>query len=180
MQVEVYQKIEQHLVNGPVPEWLSSVRYQAGYGYLTYTAKVPTRGSVEAAGYDVRAFLPSGEMSISPLQTVMVPTGLFVAIEPHGVILVCSRSGMATKGVMVANGPGIIDSDYRGEIKIILSYITKLDAPPYVIRHDDRIAQLLFLRAGEVSADVKFIPVQNPCLLRLTDRGDGGFGSTGR
>lgn len=161
---------------------------------LVYVPDVPTRGSKEAAGFDVKAFLPpikhAGYVDMLPGETVMIPTGLFVAPEELSVILVCSRSGLATKGVFVTNGPGVVDSDYRGEIKVILTYIAPFSVTtPFRINHGDKIAQLLFLSPAKVNiADVTFTDVMAVHddkgwavpQLRETDRGAGGFGSTGK
>lgn len=182
MDVEIYrQKYVAHpsKFGIPVPDQVTADPV-LGFQTFSWTPRLPRRGSVEAAGYDVCAFLPEhGSMTIAPLQTVMVPTGLFMSEEALSVVLVCSRSGLASEGVMVANGPGIIDSDYRGEIKILLTYIAPYTCPPFVIHHNDRIAQFLFLSPGKVNMDVTFTDV-GQCELRGSTRGGDGFGSTGR
>lgn len=146
---------------------------------------LPRRGTTQAAAYDVTAFLPNErEMVVFPLQTVKVPTGLFFAIPKDSAMLICSRSGLASKGLMVANGPGILDSDYRGELLVLLTYVTSPDNEPYVIKHGDRIAQLLFVRANSLLYP-QFQSVNFVSGLPVPDsnRGagtEGGFGSTGR
>lgn len=137
---------------------------------------VPSRGTTEAAGYDVRAFLPY-PMMIKPLETVKVPTGLFFAIPSDSAMLICSRSGLASKGVMVANGPGILDSDYRGELLVLLTYVAPPDALPFVIRDGDRIAQLLFVRSESLGYPRFFV---TDALPAPNSNRVGGFGSTGR
>jgi dUTP pyrophosphatase len=100
-----------------------------------------------------------------------VPTGLAVEIPPGFEVQVRPRSGLALKhGVTVANAPGTIDADYRGEVKVIL---VNLGAAPFVVQRGERIAQLVV--AAVVHADV--IEVE---ALSETERGEGGFGSTGR
>lgn len=150
-------------------------------GLKVIMPELPRRGSREAAGYDVFAFLPGmKELLIAPLETVLVPTGLYMAEESQSVILACSRSGLASKGVFLPNAPGIIDSDYRGEIKIPLIYIAPPNSPAFVIKDGDRVGQLLFLSPGKINMDVQFREVDHVDSLRQTDRGDGGFGSTGK
>lgn len=140
----------------------------------------PTRGSDEAAGYDLRADLPDGDLMLYPLQVVKVPTGVFIEQQPLGVCLACCRSGLASKGVHIVNAPGIIDSDYRGELFTLLTYIALPGAQPFPIKDGDRIAQLLFLQPGKVDMGVNFMPVDKLEYLTSTSRGGNGFGSTGR
>jgi dUTP pyrophosphatase len=140
-------------------------------------AKTPERKTTEAAAYDIEAFLPEGPIELSPLTVVKVPTGLFVAL-PHGASFkVCSRSGLASKGVLVINAPGIIDSDYRDEICVLLSYIAPPGTPPFEIKHGDRVAQLEYTPKPP---DLEFAQVefQKDLPARETTR-QGGFGSTG-
>lgn len=134
---------------------------------------LPSYETTGAAGADVRASLGNGEkMLIKPGERVLIPTGLSMEI-PHGYeIQVRPRSGLSFKtGLMVLNSPGTIDSDYRGEVKIILGNLGKNDE---VINHGDRVAQLVLApvtQASYVVADAD---------LSETARGAGGFGSTGR
>lgn len=139
---------------------------------------IPARGTKQAAAYDVQAFLPERrEMLVKPLETVMVPTGLYFAIPEGSAMLICSRSGLASKGLMVANGPGILDADYRGELKVLLTYVTFPDNKPFVIKHGDRIAQLLFTYPSHP----EFVEVKLLTDLPVPDSNrTGGFGSTGR
>ena len=137
------------------------------------TFKLPSYETTGAAGADVRASLGTGEkLLIKPGERVLVPTGLSMEI-PHGYeIQVRPRSGLSFKtGLMVLNSPGTIDSDYRGEVKIILG---NLSSKEEIINHGDRVAQLVI--APVIQA--RFIESAEE--LSTTDRGVGGFGSTGR
>ncbi len=134
---------------------------------------LPTYETTGAAGADVRASLGAGEkLVIKPGERFLVPTGLAMEI-PHGFeVQVRPRSGLSFKtGLMVLNSPGTIDSDYRGEVKVILG---NLGTKEEVISHGDRIAQLVLapvIQANYVVAESD---------LSSTERGTGGFGSTGR
>ena len=148
-------------------------------------ATIPKRGSEEAAGYDLTADIQT-DYHLYPLQVAKIPTGIFIAQEPGGVCLACCRSGLAAKGVHIVNAPGIIDSDYRGELFTLLTYIALPGSQPFVIKPGDRIAQLLFLRPGVVNIGegaegVNFVEATAAEFAELTTgRGQGGFGSTGR
>ena len=121
---------------------------------------------------DVRAAVPDREpMVLAPGQRAMVPTGLSVAIPEGFEIQVRPRSGLAAKhGLTCLNTPGTIDSDYRGEIKVIL---INLGAEPFTIQRGERVAQL-------VLAPVTRLAWSQVEALGETARGAGGFGSTGR
>lgn len=144
------------------------------------TASVPLRQTTEAYGYDVCAFLPEGSISLSPLEIVRVRTGLHVALPEHSSLLVCSRSGLAAKGVQVINAPGIIDSDYRDEIQVLLTFIAPQHALPFTITHGQRIAQLVYLPAfGALDFyAIELETWQEKLRTRELSR-VGGFGSTG-
>ncbi len=132
---------------------------------------LPSYETNGAAGADVRACLGQNEeIIIKPGERFLVPTGFSVEI-PHGYeIQVRPRSGLSFKtGLMVVNSPGTIDSDYRGEVKIILGNLGLKDE---VIKHGDRVAQLLL--APVIQAN--FVEASD---LSDTARGAGGFGSTG-
>lgn len=128
---------------------------------ITSNPKFPaTRATRGSAGYDLCI---TKDVILTPGATVLVPTGVFVEMDPEVVGLVCSRSGLALKGIVVMNSPGIIDSDYRGEVQVMLhnfsGSLKSLDA-------GTRAAQLVFvnwLDSGEV------VEIQR----------EGGFGSTG-
>ncbi|MGE3954227.1 MAG: dUTP diphosphatase [Parachlamydiales bacterium] len=133
-------------------------------------AEVPTYGTPGAAGADVRAHLEKG-VTLNPGQRILIPTGLKMAIPEGYEIQVRPRSGLALKqGITVLNTPGTIDSDYRGEIGVILIH---LGQEPFVIEPGMRIAQLVL--APVVSAE--FIEHEE---LLSSARGLGGFGSTGQ
>ena len=135
-------------------------------------AKLPVYKTDEAAGLDLSACLSDGEiLTLAPLERRLVPTGLRLAIPRGFEGQVRPRSGWALKdGVTVLNSPGTIDSDYRGEIAILL---INLSAQPVQIRHGDRVAQLVVTPVARVS------PIE-VTKLDDTDRGAGGFGHTGR
>lgn len=132
---------------------------------------LPRYETAAAAGADLRAHLGQGEkLTIKRGERVLVPTGMMMEI-PHGYELqIRPRSGLSFKtGLMVLNSPGTIDSDYRGEVKIILGNLGDKDE---VIMHGDRIAQAVFLPVVQA----QYLEVTE---LSDTERGSGGFGSTG-
>ena len=133
---------------------------------------LPAYETTGAAGADVRATLGTGEsLLIKPGERVLVPTGLSMEIPVGFEVQVRPRSGLSFKtGLMVLNSPGTIDSDYRGEIKIILGNLGTKDE---VIKHGDRVAQLV------LAPVVQAFYVENEAELSKTNRGTGGFGSTG-
>ena len=134
-------------------------------------AKLPTRGSLQAAGYDLYACFDGGTMTIPPHETARVPTGLCIAIPDGYFGAVFARSGLATKeGLRPANCVGVCDSDYRGEYLVMLHNDTD---QPRTIASGDRVAQLVVLPYLSVT----FREVEE---LSETQRGTGGFGSTGR
>ncbi len=133
-------------------------------------AKLPSYQTAGSAGADVCAFLSDDEI-INPGEHKLIPTGLSFAIPQGYEVQVRPRSGLAAKnGVTVLNAPGTIDSDYRGQVKVIL--INHGDQP-FTVKNGDRIAQLVI--ASTVTG--VFSPVS---ALDETERGSGGFGSTGK
>lgn len=131
---------------------------------------LPKYETILAAGLDIRANTKE-EITIESLERVMVPTGLFVEIPEGYEIQVRPRSGLAAKfGLTVLNSPGTIDPDYRGEIKVILA---NMSSEKYVLKPGERIAQM-------VVAEFKRIEWQSVEELSQTDRGQGGFGHTGK
>lgn len=131
----------------------------------------PQRATAGSAGMDLSACIEE-DIILSPRQLVRIPTGIAIALPgPEYVALVYARSGLGIKhGIALSNGVGVIDSDYRGEIQVGL---TNLSDKPYTIHPGDRIAQLVVT------------PVVLPQLewveeLDDTERGTGGFGSTGQ
>jgi dUTP pyrophosphatase len=134
--------------------------------------QLPQYESAGAAGMDLRAFLES-DLSIPPLGRARVPTGLRIEIPEGFEGQVRPRSGLAIKfGVTLLNSPGTIDSDYRGELDIIL---VNLGAEAFVVKNGDRIAQLVI--APVLSA--QDVAIMETGELSVTARGGGGFGSTG-
>lgn len=130
----------------------------------------PRRMTVGSSGSDVVAAV-EGEVVLQPGDRALIPTGFCFEIPQGYEIQVRPRSGLAYKhGITVVNAPGTIDSDYRGEVKIILG---NMGREPYSIHRGDRIAQLVPAR---VATDVTFEEVAE---LSETLRGDGGFGSSG-
>ncbi len=132
-------------------------------------ATLPVYKTAGAAGADVCAFIEK-EIVLSPLERILVPTGLFFEIPSGFEIQVRPRSGLAFKnGITVLNSPGTIDSDYRGELKVLLVNLSKED---FIIRPSDRIAQIVV--APTITASW-----ETSSSLSASERGDGGFGSTG-
>lgn len=130
----------------------------------------PAYATIQSAGMDLKANIEE-PVTIAPLQRVMVPTGLSIALPEGTEAQIRPRSGLAAKhGVTVLNSPGTIDADYRGEIKVIL---VNLSDTPFVVNPGERIAQMVIARYEHVEWD----QVET---LDGTDRGEGGFGSTGR
>ena len=146
--------------------------------HLDPSAKLPVRATPGASGFDL---LYSGT---EPLflwrdEPVAVPTGLRMAIPAGYEGQIRPRSGLATKGVTVANAPGTVDCDYRGEVKVLLVYIGRYDVVQthfFKLMPGERIAQMVF---APVRTDVSWIAKQAPEELGVTERGEGGFGSTG-
>lgn len=133
---------------------------------------VPAYQSAHAAGFDLVAAVPGNTpVIIRPGQHALVPTGLVIAL-PHGYeAQIRPRSGLAAKhGVTVLNAPGTVDADYRGEVGVLL---INHGAASFTIRRGERIAQMVI--AAVTRAEL--VPVAE---LSSTDRGSGGFGSTGR
>ncbi len=122
-----------------------------------------------SAGMDLRAFL-SEPLTIAPMGRALVPTGLYIELPPGFEAQVRPRSGLAIKhGITVLNTPGTIDSDYRGQIMVIL---INLSNEPFTVHNGDRIAQMIISR----HETAELIQVET---LSETERGEGGFGHTG-
>ena len=132
---------------------------------------LPAYETKNSAGMDLRAFLPEGPITLEPMQRGLVPTGLYMEIPESYEGQVRPRSGLALKsGITVLNSPGTIDSDYRGQICVIL---INLSDKPFIINSGDRIAQMVIAKCEQVE------PVQVE-VLSETERGAGGFGHTGK
>lgn len=131
---------------------------------------LPAYATALSAGMDLRANLDS-PVVLPPLGRALIPTGLFMAIPAGYEAQVRPRSGLALKkGITLLNTPGTIDADYRGELGVIL---VNLSNEPFTVNDGERIAQLVVAR-HEV---VEWVPVE---ALDETERGEGGFGHTGR
>ena len=137
---------------------------------LNPRAKLPTYGSADAAGADLYA-LTDAPVTVAPGETALIRTGIALAVPQGYVGLVYARSGMACKrGLAPANKVGVIDADYRGEVMIFLHNHGDV---PQVVEDGDRIAQLVI--APYLTAQFQTVDE-----LDGTERGSGGFGSTGR
>ena len=131
--------------------------------------EAPFYATVNSAGMDLKANIEE-PITLAPLQRAMVPTGLYIALPEGTEAQIRPRSGLAAKhGVTVLNTPGTIDADYRGEIKVIL---VNLSNEPFTINPGERIAQMVVARYEKV----EWNEVES---LDTTERGAGGFGSTG-
>lgn len=131
---------------------------------------LPSYETPLAAGMDVKANLEE-PVVLRPLGRAMIPTGLFVEVPPGYEMQVRPRSGLAAKhGISVLNAPGTVDADYRGEIKVILVNLSDTD---FTVNPGERIAQLVVA----AHARIEWEPTAE---LSDTERGAGGFGSTGR
>ena len=131
---------------------------------------VPSYATELSAGMDLKANITE-PVTIESLERAIVPTGLFIELPEGYEAQVRPRSGLAAKfGVTVANAPGTIDADYRGEVKVIL---VNLSNEPFVVNPGERIAQMVIARYEKIEWD----EVET---LDETDRGTGGFGSTGK
>ena len=132
--------------------------------------KLPSYETKGAAGMDLSADIES-EVILKPLERSLIPTGIAISLPKDLEAQIRPRSGLAIKhGITLLNTPGTIDSDYRGEIKVIL---VNLSNDNYTIKPQDRIAQIVFSQFVTGEFDI----VEN---LDETDRGDSGFGSTGK
>lgn len=130
----------------------------------------PAYATVGAAGLDLRAHLDAS-VTLAPLERTLIPTGLYMEIPFGYEAQVRPRSGLALKhGITVLNSPGTIDSDYRGELRVLL---VNLSAEPFVIADGERIAQLVF--ASHAVAEWELVEA-----LDSSERGEGGFGHTGK
>ena len=131
---------------------------------------LPAYATQGSSGLDLRAFIPT-PVQLAPLERVLIPTGLHIAMPNHLEAQIRPRSGLAIKqGLTCLNTPGTIDADYRGEIKVIL---INLSNENQVIQDGDRIAQIVFQQVEKMEWQL----VEN---LETTQRGEGGFGHTGK
>ncbi|WP_201985903.1 dUTP diphosphatase [Hymenobacter rubidus] len=132
---------------------------------------LPEYQTPHAAGLDLRAHLPEGPVTLGPLERQLIPTGLSMEIPVGYEAQVRPRSGLAVKhGIGIVNSPGTIDADYRGEIRVLL---VNLSNEPFVVNDGERIAQLIVAKHETIT----WQPVET---LSETQRGAGGYGSTGK
>lgn len=131
---------------------------------------LPAYATQGSSGMDLKAYV-SSPVVMAPLERVLIPTGLFIALPENWEAQIRPRSGLAIKqGLTCLNTPGTIDADYRGEIKVIL---INLSNEVQIIEDGDRIAQMVFQPVEKVS-------LQQVDTLDSTERGEGGFGHTGK
>lgn len=131
--------------------------------------EIPSYRTQGSAGIDLKANIDQ-EVILKPLERKLIPTGLYISIPQEHEGQIRGRSGLALNhGITLANGIGTIDSDYRGELKVIL---INLGEENYTIKKGDRIAQMVFIKYEKV----EFIEVEN---LDKTERSSGGFGHSG-
>jgi len=131
--------------------------------------ELPAYATPGSAGMDIRANLGHAVL-LQPLERKLIPTGLYIELPLGFEAQIRPRSGLAIKqGITCLNSPGTVDSDYRGEIKVIL---INLSNEPQQVQHGDRIAQMVVSKV----ATAELIPVQ---MINETVRGEGGFGHTG-
>lgn len=134
------------------------------------THALPQYETAHAAGMDLRAFIET-EITIKPLQRVLVPTGLYIELPVGFEAQIRPRSGLAYKhGISIVNAPGTIDADYRGELKVLLVNLSDTD---FVVNDGDRIAQMVIAKHETVIWNA----VEE---LNDTARGAGGYGHTGK
>ena len=131
-------------------------------------AQIPEYKTEHSAGADIYACLEN-DLLVKPMEIVLIPTGLVMEIPQGFEVQIRPRSGLAVKGISIPNAPGTIDSDYRGEVKIILINLSRED---FTFRHHDRIAQMVLAKTERAD----FLETHE---LSDTARGEGGFGSTG-
>ena len=132
--------------------------------------QLPAYETIQSAGVDLRANIDS-PIVLKPLERALIKTGLFMALEDGYEAQVRPRSGLAYKnGITVLNSPGTIDADYRGEVGVILVNLSNTD---FVIEDGERIAQMVIAKYEQ--ADFELVDE-----LSTTERGAGGFGSTGK
>ncbi len=150
---------------------MTTLQIQLLSSKLGDTIPLPQYETPGAAGLDLRACLDA-PISLAPGALILIPTGIAIALpSPSYVALLFARSGLAARhGITLSNGVGVIDSDYRGEIKVAM---TNLSHVTYEIQPGDRICQLVVLPIEQVT--LSFVHS-----LSETQRGKGGFGSTGR
>ena len=135
--------------------------------------ELPNYATIGSAGMDLRANLPdiSIPLTLMPMEQKIIPTGIYVELPKGTFGMITPRSGLAAKySISITNSPGVIDETFRGQIQIILINLGKY---PFDVNHGDRIAQMLLMRYENIEWEL----VEE---LGETERGEGGFGHTGR
>src|SRR5690554_2328078 len=133
--------------------------------------ELPNYQTEASAGMDLRANLSEGNIVLKPLQRVLIPTGLYIELPMGFEAQIRPRSGLAYKhGITVLNSPGTIDADYRGEIKVLLINLSK---ETFTINDGERVAQMVIAKHEQIQWEEALD-------LSQTDRGAGGYGSTGK
>ena len=147
-----------------------NLEVEVGIAKLEPNAITPTQGSAQAAGWDLYAL---EETIVKKYQSSMIRTGIAVAIPDGWEGQIRCRSSLGKKGMIMPNGVGTIDSDYRGELMVLATWIGQ--GEEFLVRKGERVAQLLF-------APVPLVTIQETSMEQLgqTERGVGGFGSTGK
>ena len=131
---------------------------------------LPQYATALSAGMDIRAYLPE-PVELKPLERILIPTGLYIALPEGYEAQLRPRSGLAIKhGITLLNTPGTIDADYRGEIGVIL---INLSSTPFIINDGERICQMVITSYSQIEW-------QPEVTLDETERGAGGFGHTGK
>ncbi len=132
---------------------------------------LPEHQTESSAGADIHAYLPDGDVIISAGEKEIIPTGIYIEIPVGYEVQVRPRSGLAFKhGVTVLNSPGTIDADYRGEVKVLLINHGK---EAFVVKSGERIAQIVF-------SEYQRVEWESVNQLSDTERGSGGYGSSGK
>ena len=147
-----------------------NLEVEIGIAQLEPDAITPTQGSAQAAGWDLYAL---EETIIKKYQSSMIRTGIAIAIPDGWEGQIRCRSSLGKKGMIMPNGVGTIDSDYRGELMVLATWIGQ--GEEFLVNKGERIAQLLFAQVPTV----KFIEMKYD-ELGITERGVGGFGSSGK
>lgn len=131
--------------------------------------RLPEYSTPMSAGVDLKANI-SEPITLGPLQRILIPTDLYMAIPEGYVLQICSRSGLALKnGIFCLNAPGVVDADYRGNVGVILANFSDT---PFIINPGDRVAQAVLNKFEKIEWD-------EVTTLNETERGTGGFGHSG-
>ena len=131
---------------------------------------LPAYSTIDSAGMDVRAYLPNGPIVLKPMERRLIPTGLHIELPQGYECQIRPRSGLALKhGLTIVNSPGTIDSDYRGEIGVILM---NLSQDEFIVNDGERICQMVVKEYTRV----EWVQTES---LSSSERGEGGFGHTG-